>query len=224
MSSAKYVAFSDQDDVWLVDKLSKSLARMHELESQYGSNIPLLVFSDAHVVDANLHLLDKSLFSRTKIDPTRIKPQQLILQNVANGNTMLINDALRKKVLPIPSKAVMHDHWVMIVASVYGKIASIGNATLLYRQHGGNVFGGARVGVRYYIKRILQGRAKLKERIYRNLLQAEAFALRYPDAPDCFKACVAFEKKNWFVRRWLLLQHGIFKNGFIRNLGTFLFV
>lgn len=70
----------------------------------------------------------------------------------------------------------------------------------------------------------MQGISILRYRLYLNFRQAEAFALRHSDSPDCFKACIGFERRNWFVRRWLLMRHRIFKNGFIRNLGTFLLV
>lgn len=223
-STAEYVAFSDQDDVWKEDKLARSMERMKALEAKYGKDVPLLVFTDAEVVDADLRILDRSLFRRAKINPNRISPEQLILQNVANGNTMLLNAALARKAVPIPKNAFMHDHWVMLVASVFGRIAFIDEPTLLYRQHTGNLIGGAKVGIGYYLRRLRQGVGVLRKRLYANILQAEAFALCYPDAPACFKACVGFEKKNCFMRRWLLLRHGICKNGFLRNTGTFLLI
>ena len=200
------------------------MERMKTLEAKYGKDVPLLVFTDAEVVDADLRVLDRSLFRRAKINPNRISPEQLILQNVANGNTMLLNAALARKAVPIPKNAFMHDHWVMLVASVFGRIAFIDEPTLLYRQHTGNIIGGAKVGIGYYLRRLRQGVSVLRKRLYANILQAEAFALCYPDAPACFKACVGFEKKNCFMRRWLLLRHGIYKNGFLRNIGTFLLI
>ena len=224
-STAEYVAFSDQDDVWKEDKLARSMERMKALEAKYGKDVPLLVFTDAEVVDADLRVLDRSLFRRAKINPNRISPKQLILQNVASGNTMLFNAALREKAKPIPQEAFMHDHWMSLVASVFGRVAYLDEPTLLYRQHGGNVLGGAKVGVGYYLFRMLNGFADLRKRLRAYFRQAEAFAVRYPDAPDCFKIFVGFErKKNRFVRRWLMLRHGIFKNGFLRNIGTFLLI
>ena len=223
-STAEYVAFSDQDDVWLENKLAKSMERMRKLETEYGKDTPLLVFTDAKVVDPDLNILDESLFHRTKINPQRLRPEQLIQQNVANGNTMLFNAALARKATSIPREAFMHDHWVILVASVFGKIACIDEPTLLYRQHEGNVIGGAKVGIEYYLRRLRQGVRQLRKRLYKNIIQAEAFALRYPDAPACFKACIGFEKRNWFARRWLLLRHGIFKNGLLRNIGVFLLI
>ena len=223
-SAGDYVAFSDQDDVWLPDKLERSMAAMRELEARYGKDVPLLVFTAAKVVDRELNVIDDSLFHPTCLDPERRSPRQLIMQNVANGNTMLFNAALREKALPIPSDAFMHDHWVALVASGFGKTACLNEPTLLYRQHSTNVLGGSKVGFLYYSKKFLSGWSTTRKRLQGYFHQAEAFALRYPDAPECFKVCIGFEKRNWLMRRWLLLRHGIFKNGFMRNLGTFLLV
>ena len=45
-TEAPYVAFSDQDDVWLPPKLSLSIEAMHALQRQHPSGSPLLVFTD----------------------------------------------------------------------------------------------------------------------------------------------------------------------------------
>ena len=220
-SRAEYVAFSDQDDVWLDDKLSRALAKMRELESRYGKKTPLLVFADARVVDANLNPIADSLFAHTKIDPSRTLPRQLALQNVANGNTMLFNAALRDLARPIPAGAFMHDHWVMLVASAFGHIACLREPALLYRQHSQNVLGGAKVGFCYFLCRALQGRAVLRERLYGNIRQVEAFVKRFGDSsPACFKTLGGLRDKPYLVRASSLLRHRVFKNGLVRNLGT----
>src|SRR5579862_7162715 len=45
-SSAPYVAFCDQDDIWRKDKLAVSIDAMKRLEKQHGNTTPVLVFSD----------------------------------------------------------------------------------------------------------------------------------------------------------------------------------
>ena len=224
LQDTDYIAFSDQDDVWLEDKLAQSLGKMHEMERRWGAETPLLVFTDEKVVDDQLRELDASLFHQTKIDPERRLPNQLILQNVGNGNTMLLNAALARKAAPIPKDAFMHDHWVSLVASVFGKAECLHVPTVLYRQHDRNVLGGAKVGFRYYLRHVFSGVKALRVRLYAYVRQAAAFALRYPDAPACFHACIGFERRNWAMRRWLLLRHRMFKNGLIRNIGLFLSV
>lgn len=224
-STAPYVAFADQDDVWMKDKLRRSMDAMRGLEARFGADVPLLVFSDAVVVDDALRTLDASLFRRTKIDPRRVSPAQLALQNVANGNTMLFNAALREKASPIPQEAFMHDHWVMLVASVFGKIACVDGPTLLYRQHAGNVLGGSKVGAGYFARRIKDGPSALRRRLYANVRQAAAFVDRFGDAaPASLRALAGIEGRPWPLRVATLLRHGIFKNGLVRNIGTFFII
>lgn len=224
-SSAPYVAFSDQDDVWNEDKLLRSLALMRSLEAKYGERTPLAVFTDATVVDSELKVLSPSLFKYTRIDPRRTEPRQLAFQNVANGNTILINAALRNLARPIPPEAFMHDHWIMLVAASFGHIAFLNESTLKYRQHGANAIGGAKVGAGYYIARIRDGRKRLRARLYANVRQAEAFTKRFGlKTPEALRALCALELLPWPRRVAVLLSNRIFKCGFLRNLGTLLIV
>lgn len=220
-SESAYVAFSDQDDVWMDDKLAKELEMMHAMEKRWGSHTPLLVFTDARVVDACLKPESESLFVRSRVNPRHVLPCRLALQNVANGNTMLFNAALRDLAKPIPPGAFMHDAWLMLVASVFGRIACIREPTVLYRQHSGNVFGGVKVGMRYYLMRFRQGRKTLRERFYANVRQVEAFVARFGNqSPVAFRALVGLRRKAYPMRVWTLIRHRILKNGILRNLGT----
>jgi len=224
-SRAEYVAFADQDDVWLPDKLAKSMSKMRELEGRWGKDVPLCVFTDAKVVDGDLNVLGESLFRWSHMDPCRRSPAQLVLQNVANGNTMLVNAALRDLANPIPREAFMHDHWIMLVAASFGHIACLPEPTLLYRQHGHNAIGGARVGWRYYWRRLRQGRKVLRERLYANIRQAEAFSERFGDrAPRELRALSGLGGKWRMSRIMTLIRHRIVKCGLLRNLGTWLIV
>ena len=220
-SRADYIAFSDQDDVWLPNKLERMMAKVRELENRWGKDAPLLVFSDLTVVDTELKVIDQSLFRRSRLDPRRVLPRQLALQNVANGNAMLFNAALRERVCPIPAGAVMHDHWTVLISSVFGHIACLREPTVLYRQHEKNVFGGADVGVLYFLRRAMQGRKALRERLYANIRQAEAFVERFGSAsPCCLKALVGLRSKPYPLRVLALIRRRVFKNGLLRNLGT----
>lgn len=220
-SSAEYCAFSDQDDIWLEYKLSRMMKVMRRMEETYGKDTPLLVFSDERVVDGDLRTIDESLFHHSRLSPSRLLPRQLAFQNVGNGNAMLFNAALREKAKPIPPEAFMHDHWISLVSAVFGKTECLREPTVLYRQHDENVLGGPKVGFGYYLRRLRQGREKLRGRLHEYIRQIEAFVARYgDDSPTCFKALVGIESKPWIARAAILLKNRIFKNGLLRNLGT----
>ena len=222
-STAEYAAFADQDDVWMDDKLARAMAKMRDLEERWGKDAPLMVYTDATVVDAELRPLDTSLFHRIKVDPLRTRPEQLAVQNVAYGNTILMNAALRQLANPIPEKAFMHDSWVTLVAGVFGRMECLREPTLLYRQHGGNAIGGRKVGFGYFLSLARGGRSELRARLYANVRQVEAFVARFGDkAPASFRALVGLERRCWPARVWILLRHQFFKNGLLRNLGMLL--
>jgi glycosyltransferase involved in cell wall biosynthesis len=141
-SSAQYICFSDQDDIWLSDKVSRTKQAMDELESRWGADAPLLVFTDARVVDDELRTLHESFWAHEKIEPDRIHDLPLLLgRSVVTGCTMLLNRRLLELSFAMPSEASMHDRWIGLLACTIGKACVVKAQTLLYRQHGRNVVG-----------------------------------------------------------------------------------
>ncbi|MCP9805807.1 glycosyltransferase family 2 protein [Cyanobium sp. T1B-Tous] len=153
-TTAPYVALADQDDLWLPHKLEQSLALMQQLEVRKGSATPLLVHSDLELVDQVGKPMGCRYLQRQRLDPQRTQPADLAFTNVVTGCTTLLNRALIQKALPIPTEALMHDWWLALVASAFGKIALLQSPGVLYRQHGGNVLGAKGLGLVYWCKRL----------------------------------------------------------------------
>src|SRR5690606_13737176 len=154
-STADYIMFCDQDDVWLPGKVTLTLAKMQELEAACGAETFLLVHTDLRIVDENLNLVADSGHRYQQIDPDRGNTLgRLLVQNIATGCTIMVNRALRDLALPIPGAALMHDHWLSLVSACFGKIAYLPEPTLLYRQHSGNKVG-AQVWSPAYAVRLL---------------------------------------------------------------------
>ena len=141
-SESPYVMFCDQDDVWLPEKVEKSLAAMRALENEHGADTPLLVFCDMKVVDSELNVIHESFEKSSHFDPNRLAFRQLLAHNVAAGCCMILN----KPLLEICRRAngdcvAMHDWWAMLAASAFGQISFIDEPLSLYRQHGTNEVG-----------------------------------------------------------------------------------
>lgn len=229
VSDAPYVMFSDQDDVWLRDKVGKSLSLMRDLEENHGSGVPLLGFCDLVVADEKLKTISPSYFAYQKISPRRNRLNQLLLQNTACGCTMIFNDAMRRLVRDIPAEAVMHDHFFMLAASCFGHIGFRDESMILYRQHGGNFYGASRYGLGYLLRKQREGWRKARERFYANVRQAEAFREKYSGRLEegdlrMLEEFASLPKAGFFRRRRILLKHRIFKATFLRNLGSFFIV
>lgn len=142
-SDAHYCMFCDQDDVWLPEKVEKSLLALRALEERERKDLPLLVFCDMKVVDAKLNILSDSFERRSKFDTGRLKLENLIALNIAAGCTMLVNSKLIEAMLNCNdiSKIEMHDWWAMLVASAMGCIYYVDTPLSLYRQHDDNEVG-----------------------------------------------------------------------------------
>lgn len=140
-SSCEYVALSDQDDVWEDHKLQEQLTAMQQLESQYPDT-PVLVHSDMQVVNEVLEPIAPSYMRYQGIRHVTEDPLQVLLvQNYVTGCTILVNRRLLEIALPIPDEAVLHDWWLALCGTVFGKTAYIDKPLLKYRQHGNNVVG-----------------------------------------------------------------------------------
>lgn len=131
-----WVAFSDQDDVWLADKLSRSVRALTDLEDA----TPALYCSRTWITNDDLQ--------GRRLSVPRPRPlgfRNALVQNVASGNTILLNAAgaeLVEAAAQQTGKVVVHDWWTyQILAGVGGNLVHDDEPTLLYRQHDGNEIG-----------------------------------------------------------------------------------
>ena len=148
---AQWTALSDQDDVWLPDRLARGVAALQGLEG------PALYCSATEVTDATLGHPSPS---RSVPKPPGFR--NALLQNIAAGNTILMNRAaldLARRHAPavmqqVPGLAV-HDWWLyQLITGVGGQVIYDPTPTLLYRQHGGNEIGVNR-GARAALNRLM---------------------------------------------------------------------
>ena len=137
-----YIALSDQDDIWLPDKLGIAYMAVKKAEAYGGKGIPLLVHSDLKVVNSDGVVIAESFIRQNRITSPQKEPMRtLLVQNYVTGCTVLMNRSLVEVALPIPEEALMHDWWLALIAASLGEIIYLPDATVLYRQHSGNVIG-----------------------------------------------------------------------------------
>jgi len=150
-----YVMFSDQDDVWLPDKIELFVNQIHEAEIKY-SKLPLLVFSDLKVVDSDLTTISDSMVESQKLNPSIADCLHLLkCGNVITGCAMMINKKAYEISIPMPKNALMHDWWIGLVVSKYGKNIYLDKQTILYRQHESNSIGYKKFSFLKILKKIL---------------------------------------------------------------------
>jgi len=128
-----YYAFCDQDDVWLPDKLARATVRLRK-QPEGG---PVLYCSSVLCVDSELRPLGaRGVDGDARFD-------HLLFENIAMGNTVVMNPPARMLICSRPpgSGMFMHDWWCALVVSALGTVLYDERPGVLYRQHQGNVIG-----------------------------------------------------------------------------------
>lgn len=142
-----YYMFCDQDDIWLQNKISSVYKLLKENEDQ--SNVAVLVFSDAKVVDQNLNIIDESFWNYNKTPPSLILnyPKYISIFNCAPGCTMMFNNEVKKNLNDYDQNIIMHDWYIMIKALSTGVVKYVNQPLMLYRQHNTNVVGASEISI-----------------------------------------------------------------------------
>ncbi|MGE8167409.1 glycosyltransferase [Pseudomonas putida] len=226
----EYCFFSDQDDVWFDDKMQVSLDKLKEMEERFGVDVPLLVFSDAEVVDHDLNLISPSFWQHEDLQVDIISSfKNLAVQNVGQGCTFVFNKALLNKVRCIPEGVRMHDHWLMLVASVFGRIDYMSRATLKYRQHHLNVVGARGMGLMMAIERAFYKKDSISKALSASQTQCAIFAKEYgadlePSQFEFFESFSRLSSKKLFYRKIFCAKHKMRMASLYRTVGLYLFV
>lgn len=231
LTDAPYVMFCDQDDVWHRDKITLQLNCIKIQEEKYGIDFPLLVFSDLEVVDECLRCINPSFFKYQNISPEwSTSFNQLLIQNVAAGCTILINRPLLLKALPLPSAIIMHDWWLMLVARAFGQIFWLEKSLVKYRQHGANQVGAKKITWRWLLSLVHRCRGGVANLKHQGT-QAQVFIERYGNDSTSMlgeKDGVALTQLSQLPvstlqkRLRYFMSGNLRKNDFFRNVGLLL--
>ena len=139
--SQELIAFCDQDDVWLPNKLEVCAGRIREDDS-------LMVLHTLTVTDARMRptgmqwmqgITDDRVFEPLELDPFA----------TGWGNSMLFRRDLitvfprdkRPRQPFFPERPLSHDTWIYILAAALGRVSHVNAPLLLYRQHDANAAG-----------------------------------------------------------------------------------
>lgn len=131
-----YYAFSDQDDVWIKEKLRIAISKIKKINDK----LPILYTANYTLVDQNLKTIDVDIRHMTTTTFANS-----IVCSCCTGCTMVFNKYLRNLIRDNkkPDKFYMHDDWIhKVCLAVGGKVLFDKHSVLFYRQHGDNVDGG----------------------------------------------------------------------------------
>ena len=173
--------FCDQDDLWEKEKVAELKKAMSSAASSVSPEMPLLVHSDASVIDEEGRLLCPSFFRLQGWDPGAVTLNRLLVQNNATGCTMIFNRPLAEllRAHADPSRLFMHDWFAALTAAAFGEIVFLDRALTRYRQHDGNAIGASRTSLFRRGFRALHSQKEARERIALTYSNARAFLESY---------------------------------------------
>lgn len=223
---APYIMFCDQDDVWHSDKVRKTMNQM--LQTETSPEIPALVHTDLHVVDAQCNSIHPSFTRFSGISGHRLTVKSLLVQNVVTGCTMMLNRklaVLAAENLPAGHIA-MHDWWIALLAAACGTISYLDEATIDYRQHGNNSVGAKNARSLSQILSKLRNN-KIRTRMKKSFCQAEAFTECFgdmlpPEQAELVHAYAKLKEANWLQRKFAYIKYGFWMDGLLKKIGQFL--
>jgi len=219
-ASANYIFFCDQDDIWLEHKLEISVEKLKTLENG-DQSVPCMVYSDMKAVDAESIITADSVWKQLKLHPDYCTLNRLLIQNIPHGCTMGINKAMRDLAYPLPTAAILHDHWIALLAAACGKYSALMQPLLHLRTHSQNVtrkknslqdklkrFSGnflTKNTYEYFIRiRVAQAKA-LKERIAGQLT---------PEQLKLLDDFILLENTKGYLRKRIFLHNKFFRTTF----------
>lgn len=153
-----YIFLSDQDDVWLPNKVEECLEALKNCD---------FVVSDCITINENEEIISKS-----RVDDYHIRTGfwRLMIKTRYLGCCMAFRRKVLSSALPFPRNTYLmeHDLWLASIAECYFKTVLIYKPLIKYRRHGANVSsGGMTKGYSFPVKLI--------RRIYRLLKLAQVY-------------------------------------------------
>lgn len=211
---ADFYAYSDQDDIWLPQKLQLAAQNLRA----WPASQPALYCTRTELIDAHGKHLG---FSKLWLREASFK--NALTQNIAGGNTMVFNRAAQQLLAEAGSglEMIAHDWWTyLVVTACGGKVFFDTTPTLQYRQHANNLIGANHelTAPLRSVQRLMAGRFRLWNT--QNIAALQKLLHHLPQQNQT--ALQTFAKARtapFFARLYGVYQSGVYRQTLSGNLG-----
>lgn len=160
-ASGKYIAYCDQDDIWLPGKISASVRLM---EADEGC---LICHVGLSLMDGKGRIFQKLAYPAdlSVVNKPGYQQRRFVLRNFAFGCAMLVRRDFAQAMVPFPEGGVYHDQWLACGGAYTGKVVFCRERLLLHRIHEGNTSGvlqGINTQEDYYRKKLRRDTALIE--------------------------------------------------------------
>jgi glycosyltransferase involved in cell wall biosynthesis len=129
LANGEYIAPSDQDDIWLSNKIEVLLSNIANHAIVYGNS----AFIDSNDTPMGNKLSD--IITLTDFN----NPLMYVVGASAPGHAMLLTKSIALRAMPFPS-LFSHDNWLGFVATFDSSVKFVDEVLVHYRRHDTNVF------------------------------------------------------------------------------------
>jgi glycosyltransferase involved in cell wall biosynthesis len=132
------IAFCDQDDYWLPEKLEKSVQLLTSLTPDPTQ--PAMVYSNLMLMNEGGELIHTSVHQQRGQHRYEHVWDTFLFGNMVSGCTIVMNSAMKSIMAALPAQQdFIYDAWLAMAAFGFGKIAQLPQPLIHYRQHAHNV-------------------------------------------------------------------------------------
>ena len=212
---SEFYSFSDQDDIWFSDKLSRAIEKILE----HPQDRPVLYCSRTQITDVNAER-DLGLSPNFSRAPSF---KNALVQNIGGGNTMVMNQAAWDLALKVNTDkpVVSHDWWCYQIVSGSGGVVIFDKLpSIKYRQHDKNIVGENNnwLARTRRIKALFRG--QLKEWNESNLIDLKANKCFLTEAnKQALQDFDTARQSTLLKRLFLMKRSGVYRQTMMGNLG-----
>ena len=133
-SESEFIMFSDQDDIWIENKLDAYLKTAEKIKTK-----GFLLHSDAILFNKNKSDASTRTFISKKAEKKGL--ENTFFNYFVQGATILISKEIKNFILPFPKEVYLHDRYIHLISELFFERIFINKALIYYRQHGDNQIG-----------------------------------------------------------------------------------
>ncbi len=185
-SNGAFIAFSDQDDLWVKHKIETLVNQIGDHNAIYGNSL---------LVDENGNSLNK-LFSSMMHLKSYYSGMPFLLSNTVAGHAMLAKAEFLKKIQPFPSN-LYFDLWIAFNAAASNGIKYVDEVLVHYRQHSSNA-----VGTALSANKKKRPSAQIQFEQKKSELETMATApITHTTTKQVLQEMISLFKRKWSVKR-----------------------
>ncbi len=214
-----YYSFSDQDDIWEINKIEQSLKDLDNLPL----SIPSLYCSRTSYYNEKC---TKEIGS-SKHFPKKPNFKNALIQNIAGGNTITINKSARNLIVNSLkcNNYISHDWWCyQLISAAGGNIIFSSDKLVRYRQHNLNLIGGNQTSIDKLkrFRKFISGDLKEWNDINIENLIINKNLVSEKNLITIRRFQTARKSKNIFKKLFLFFQSGVHRQTIFENIAFIL--